>query len=232
MLIKNNYNYTHLNLIFFTYRYIKLTFFLENFNNLEFKLNILIFFKKINCFLTNKNYKSVIFNKLMFTLKKKNLNFKPINKKFFRENQYTINNKIIKTINFNRKVFKLFFLKKYSKQKKITKHISSIIKKKYRHAHLFNSNLCFVLLRSHFFFFLNDAYFFLKKSFIFVNGLVVKNNFFDLKVGDCIQIIKSDFYYDYMFNINKFFKQKIKKLKYRRWVCAQRKKATGLFFKN
>jgi len=232
MLKQNNYNQLNLHLILYTYKYVKLILFLENLNNLEFKLNILIFFKKNNCFFHNKNYKSIMFNKSILSTRKKNTIFKPNTKKFFRENQYTVSNKIFKTIYNNRKTFKLFFLKKFSKQRKVTSLLTNIVKKKHNILKIFNNYLFILLLRSHFFFFYTDVNFFLKKNFVFVNGSVVTNKFFEVQVGDCIQIVKSDYYYDYISNINRFFKVKMKKLKYRRWKCVQRKKDTGLFFKN
>ena len=132
----------------------------------------------------------------------------------------------------NRRVFKTFFLKPFSRQKNITRLLQHFSKKKQNINQVFNSYLSFVLIRSHFFFFLEDVNFFLKKNFILVNGVVVKNKFFELKPNDCIQLVNSDRYYDYVFHIYKFFKKKIRKMKYNRWKNIQRKKLTGAFFKN
>ena len=73
-----------------------------------------------------------------------------------------------------------------------------------------------VLVRSHFFFFINDVNFFIKQKFVCLNGCVVVNKFTEVKPGDCIQLIRSDYYYDYMSNIDNFFKMKMKRIKYRR----------------
>jgi hypothetical protein len=175
----------------------------------------MIFFKKMNSFLLKKNYKNIIFQKISIVKKKKYL---PLNNslKTYRENQYSVNKKLLKTTFFNRNVFKYFFLKKFSRQKKITKLIQQFSKKKQYIHNYFNSYLFFILLRSHFFFFLDDVNFFLKKSFVLVNGVVVKNKFFELKQGDCVQIVNSNQYFDYIYNIYSFFKNKIKKIKYKK----------------
>lgn len=200
---------------------------------MQFKLKLLIFFKKKSSFLNKKNHKSSIFHKAMISTRKKKIIKKPkFNKVFFRENQYSINFKLLKTLYANRRVFKTFFLKPFSRQKNITRLLQHFSKKKQNINQVFNSYLSFVLIRSHFFFFLEDVNFFLKKNFILVNGVVVKNKFFELKPNDCIQLVNSDRYYDYVFHIYKFFKKKIRKMKYNRWKNIQRKKLTGAFFKN
>ena len=185
----------------------------------------------MNSFLLKKNYKNIIFQKITMVTKKKK--YFPLNNssKNYRENQYSINKKLLKTITANRALFKHFFLKKFSRQKKITnltQHFSK--KKQYIHYH-FNSYLFFILLRSHFFFFLDDVNFFLKKNFVTVNGVIVKNKFFELKQGDCVQIVNSNQYFDYIYNIYNFFKNKIKKIKYKKWKGLQKKKVKGTFFK-
>lgn len=190
------------------------------FNNLvcpEFKLKLLIFFKKTSSFLNRKNYKNSIFHKAIVSGKKKkfNLNLKR-RKRNLRENRYSVSNKFLKVIFSNRKIFKLFFFKQFSKQKRTTKLIQHLTKKKQYINQSINSYISFVLIKSHFFFSLGDINFFLRKSLVLVNGIVVKNKFFELKINDCIQIANSNCYFDYIFCIYKFFKRKIRKMKYRR----------------
>ena len=72
----------------------------------------------------------------------------------------------------------------------------------------------------------------MRKSFVKVNGVVVNNKFFELKKGDCVQIVRSVFYYDYVKRIYKFFRQKVSKLKFKRWKSIQRRKKTGFFLKS
>jgi len=90
-------------------------------------------------------------------------------------------------------------------------------KKKNTSGNLISNTLILCLLKCHFFFSIDDLKFFLKKGSIYVNNRVVINPLFSLEVGDKIQLVFSSVYFNYANKINKFFKKKIKFLKYKRW---------------
>ena len=150
---------------------------------------------------------------------------------YVKENIYNVSNRFLKVIFSNRKIIKNFFFKKFTKQKKITRFLQSISLKKDNFSLTLNNFLVTNLLRSHIFFFINDVNFFLKKSFVMVNGSVTNNKFFELKKGDCVQVVRSNYYYNYIKKIYKFFKKKISKMKFKRWRSLQRRKKTGFFLK-
>ena len=201
---------------FYFFKFTKIIFFFFNLNNFEFKLKLILFFKKINSFFYNKNYKNIISTKTVTN--NETLVYTKVKSKFkvVKDNQYLLTNKILKTIFLNRRVIKNFFFKKFSRQSKITQFINNISKKNKNLFDVFNTYLLFILVRSHLFFFIEDVKFFLKVGFVKVNGLIQKNKFFELKCNDCIQLVNSNFYYDYFVNINNFFYKKLKKLKYKR----------------
>ena len=73
------------------------------------------------------------------------------------------------------------------------------------------------MIKSHFFFFYDDSKFLIKKGLVYINGFVNKNFMLFLKIGDRVQVILCLVYFQYIKNINKFFKNKITFLKYKRW---------------
>ncbi len=70
----------------------------------------------------------------------------------------------------------------------------------------FEFSLFNILIQSHFLVFKKDIFFFLKNNLVFVNGVVVSNKFFFLKIGDCVQLILNNEYYYYFRNFNKILK--------------------------
>jgi hypothetical protein len=54
--------------------------------------------------------------------------------------------------------------------------------------------------------FKKDVIFFLKNNLVFVNGKVVSNKFFFLKVGDCVQLVLNNEYYFFFRSFNKILK--------------------------
>ena len=85
------------------------------------------------------------------------------------------------------------------------------------------------LLKSHFFFFFNDVKFFLKKGLVYVNGVLVYNPLFILKIGDVIQLVFSKIYFYYKKKIFLFFNKKIKFIKYKRWKFSNPKFKRNFF---
>jgi len=63
--------------------------------------------------------------------------------------------------------------------------------------------------------FILDCKFFIKKGFIFVNGNVIRDPLFNLKIGDRIQMASLKRYYFYIKLNKKFFDKKIKIMKRR-----------------
>lgn len=161
------------------------------------------------------DFKKVIYKKITFRVKNKNKFTK--NKQTFNK-MIDNNSKFLSTIMSNRKIVKFIFFKNSTKQKNITKFLINVSKKNNHFLDRVSNFLFFVLIQSHFFFFINDINFFLKNKFIFVNNKNVFNKFFELKVNDCVKLINFNSYFDYLSNIYKFFKKKKSKIKYKRWV--------------
>jgi hypothetical protein len=126
------------------------------------------------------------------------------------------NSRFLKTIISNRKVIKSIFFKKYTKQKNLTKFLVNISKTNNYSINRISNFLFFILIQSHFFFFINDINFFLQNKFVYVNNNIVSNKFFELKINDCVKLVKFNSYFDYMKSIYKFFKKKKQKIKYKR----------------
>ena len=160
------------------------------------------------------DFKKVIYKKITFRVKNKNKFTK--NKQTFNR-MIDNNSKFLSIIMSNRKIIKFIFFKNSTKQKNITKFLVNASKKNNYFLDRVSNFLFFILIQSHFFFFINDINFFLKNKFIFVNNKNVSNKFFELKVNDCIKLVSFNSYFDYISNIYKFFKKKKSKIKYKRW---------------
>jgi hypothetical protein len=236
MVTTKRLNLFYLNYVLNLYKYFYFIFIFNKLNNSQFKLKLLIFTKKTTAFFSRRNYKNILLRKTIYNTrkhtfyKKRKLNTK--DNIYRKENIYNVSKRFLKVIFSNRKTIKNFFFKKFTKQTKITRFIKSISKEKHRSDNLMNNYIFLILLRSHIFFFIDDVSFFLKKGFIMVNGTVVKNKFSEVKLGDYIQIIRSNIYYDYLKRVHKFFRTKISKIKFKRWSSFQKKKKTGISFKN
>ena len=160
------------------------------------------------------DFKKIIFKKIIFKSKNK--------LKFTKNNQKTSkfidnNSRFLSTIMSNRKVIKFVFFKKHTKQKKITKFLINASKKNNHFIDRISNFLFFILIQSHFFFFMNDINFFLKNKFVYVNNKIVSNKFFEVGLNDCIKLITFNSYFDYISNIYKFFNKKKFKIKYKQW---------------
>ena len=128
----------------------------------------------------------------------------------------------IKKINFKsnfsyRKKENSIFLKSFFLKKRVLKKKVDSFFKKWSGKNNYYSNfflLLFIsLVRSKLIKFVLDCKFFIKKGFIFINGIVVRDPLFNLKVGDRIQIPFFKKYYHYTRLGKKFFKKKIKFMK-------------------
>jgi hypothetical protein len=215
------YNCIVINLLYLFKKYKKILFFFFNIINNFFKIKLLIFFKRKNMlFSKSNNLKKIISKKVRFKNK-----VKRFKKRYFFKNNQTIDNtfKFLSTIINNRKIIKDIFFKKSTKQKKITKFLLNISKKNNSISSRLYNFIFIVLIQSQFFFFINDVNFFLKNKFIYVNNKVVSKKFFEIKVNDCIKLVRLKSYYRYMKRIYKFFKKKISKIKYKQWVSYKLK---------
>ena len=79
------------------------------------------------------------------------------------------------------------------------------------------------------FFFFDDANFFLSKKYVYVNNNIVTNKFFELKVNDILRLVIARRYLFYIKRIYKFFKKKVRKMKYKNWKNYQQKKPQYLY---
>ena len=188
---------------------------------------MITFLKKKNIFFKTNYKQQIKIKKKIFkkqpTIRKKNYiffkkkKFKNLKKKksslvnfFFK---FDFFKKLKQNINF----LKSIFFKKKSIKKKITNFHKKLKKKNFFFLKNFDKLIFLTLIKSHFFFFYEDSKFFLKKGLVYLNGFVNKNFMIFLKVGDRVQIIYCLVYFQYIKNINKFFKKKITFLKYKRW---------------
>lgn len=158
------------------------------------------------------NFKKIIYKKLIF---KKLLNRPKLKQKSSKFIDNT--SRFLSIIISNRNIIKLIFFKKYTKQKNITKFLINISKKHNYAIDRISNFLFFILIQSHFFFFLNDINFFIKNKFIFINDKIITNKFFEVGVNDCIKLVNFNSYFDYLSNIYKFFEKKKSKIKYKQW---------------
>jgi hypothetical protein len=130
---------------------------------------------------------------------------------------YKLKDNFYKKLKLNVSLIKGFFLKKSEKKKKIHFFFKNMGHKKKANKIPLKHNIYVNLLQSQFFFYQDDLKFFLKRGLIFVNGYSSNNPLFSLKVGDRIQLVYSKVYYLYIKKVFKFFRKKIKHLRYKRW---------------
>ncbi len=106
------------------------------------------------------------------------------------------------------------FFNKFVKQKKITKFLFNF--KKFNVNKLlfyFEFSLFNIIIQSNFLILKKDIFFFIKSGFVFVNGFCIKNKFFQLNIGDRLQILLNKNYYVYLRNFNKLLKHLNNKIK-------------------
>lgn len=132
--------------------------------------------------------------------------------KFFR-----IRENFSKKMRLNSATLLTFFLKSSVRKKKQLTFFKNL-NKNIRSDRLALDNLLQInLLSSHLFFSPSDMNFFLKKGLVFLNGTPINNSLIFVKIGDRIQLVISTSYYMYINNFFKFFKKKIRFLRYKRW---------------
>ena len=168
-------------------------------------------------FLKRDNFRKIIFKKLIF--RKSPLKLKQRSSKFIDNTS-----RFLSVIISNRSAVKFVFFKKHTKQKNITKFLINVSRKNNFALDRISNFLFFVLIQSHFFFFLNDINFFIKNNFIFVNNKAITTKFYELKVNDCIKLVNFNSYYDYILNIYKLFEKKKSKIKYKQWKSFKNNK--------
>jgi hypothetical protein len=196
--------YTLIFIIFFKFKRVILLL-----NKIKFKKIQLINGKKNLFFKKKYNVKTLISKRLSIVLKKRkkqlyknNFSRKVDSGNFFFKKFF------YKTLLKNRKFLKPFlFSNSKVRQSRISRLIFKTSKNKYQ-----NSNneytLLNVLLRSHFFFFINDAIKFINSGMVYVNGLIYTNPHINLNQGDCIQLAPCKTFYSYLYFCKKFFKKK------------------------
>ena len=188
-------------------------------NNLKFLKKILkkkdIFFKKrVNLkVLISKRTTTILRRKKQQQNKRKNEKGGFFFKKFFFKTLYNCR------LNFK----KYFFLKTKVRQKKITKLISQKTDYKCTSNNTFENTIVNILLRGGFFFFYKDATLFIKSGMVYVNNIIIGNVNFNTNTGDCVQIPVHNAYYKYYKLCKKFFKKKIKLIKYNSWKFFKQK---------
>jgi len=215
------YSFIIINILYSFFRRKKYLFFYFNIINNFFKLKLLIFFKRKNIlFSKSSDLKQIISKRTKFKYKIKKFKFfKTKNKYSFKNNQIIDNTfKFLNVIINNRKIIRNIFFNKFTRERKITKFLVNFSKKNNNSINRFYNFLFIILIQSQFFFFINDINFFLKGGFIFVNNKIVCNRFFEVKINDCVKLVRYNTYYDYISRVHKFFKKKIAKMKYKGWL--------------
>jgi len=165
-----------------------------------------MFFKK------NNKLKNIHFYKYSRVLKKFKLKAEIKNKNFFKS--FDFKKKLFFFLKENRLLIKDLFFHKFVKQKTVTKFFFNL--KKFnvnKLINFFEFSLFNIVIQSNFLIFKKDVLFFLKNDFIFVNGSCIKNNFYQIKVGDRVQIVLNKNYYFYLKNFNKILKNLTSKIK-------------------
>jgi len=234
--LQRNFLKLYFNYYIFLYKYRVFIFFKFFKNSLNKKLKFLTFFKKKNVFFkSNEKMNKKIKNKLLSLkgkLRKKPGNFSNVGHTkvlsfldrkenafhksgpklytFFFKTDFSL--KLKKNVNF----LKIFFLRNKVLRKKIRNFFKNISQNSNIFFKNFDSILYLTLIKAHFIFFCLDARFFLKKGLVFVNGVVEKNHMTVLNCGDRVQLPFSKFYFIYIKCCKKFFKKKLKYIRYKR----------------
>ena len=151
-------------------------FFFKKFKNKKKKVNLLN--SSLNLFFFNKSFN-------MHKNINNQFNIIPLRRGFF------------KILLNNRKLIKTIYFLKFKKQKSITNVLLKQIFTPTNQIYLKTEfNIVNLLIRSQFFFFKNDANYFIKSSYVYVNGLIITNLNKKLSIGDRIQLeIHSNYYF-------------------------------------
>lgn len=201
-------------------------FFLIKVQNLQFlEKNSKKIFKKKNLFFKKKFNKTNLFSKRTSILLKKRKKIRFIKKKRKVNNgNFFFKKFFFKTLLQNRKFLKNFFyLNKRTRQSKLTRLISNSNKTNTCKNITQHNNIVNLLLRSHFFFFINDASSAVRSGFILLNGLTIFNTNTLLKEGDCLQSTVSKSYLNYLYFCKRFFKKKSAIFRFNSWKFFKKK---------
>ena len=181
--------------------------------------------KKKTLFFKKKSNKKVLISKRLVSFLKDDRNrfrFKLKKKKKFQSN-FFVKKFFLKSLFKGRNLFRDFFLlNEKTRQKRITKIIFKKSKKFFKN-HTYEYSILNILLRSHFFYFIKDAFLFLKSSLVFLNGVVCKNYDFFLDVSDRVQLEITPIFYTYIIDCRKFFKKKLALIRYNSWKFFRKK---------
>ena len=219
--------------------------FYKPFKNIAFS-NQLAFKNRIQPRIRKTNPGNFLLKKIKLKLYNKPSQTSKINKSFFDvlEQKQKIKKQKrkrpdIKKINFksnfsyrkkeNSIFLKSFFLKKQVLKKKIDSFFKKWSGKNNYHSNFFNL-LFLCLVRSKLIKFILDCKFFIKKGLIFVNGTIIRDPLFNLKVGDRIQIPFFKKYYFYLRSSKIFFKTRLRKMKRKYYKVVIQDKPTKTFF--
>ena len=196
------------------------------FKHTKFKRTILKkLFKRKTLFFKKKHDKKVLISKRVVSFLKTNQNkfrFQSKRKKKIQSN-FFVKKFFLKSLYKSRNLFRTsFLLNKKTRQKRITKLIFRKSKKFYKN-NTYEYSLLNILLRSHFFYFIGDAFIFLNHSLVYLNGTVCNNYDSFLGIGDKVQLEINPPFYNYLKKCRNFFKKKLALIKYNSWMFYRKK---------
>jgi len=152
------------------------------------------------------------FNMYNLSLQKKDKKKTSMNKlKFFR-----LKNNYYKKVGLSVKFLKSLFLKKNIKKKHLMYFFKNMEVMQRKDKTSIHKTIYLTLLQSHMFFSFEDTKFFLKKGLVYVNTKPIINPMYVLSVGDKVQLTFSKKYFLYTNKVYKFFRKKLKYIRYKR----------------
>lgn len=181
--------------------------------------NVKKIFKKKNLFFKKKFNQKNLFSKRTSILLKKRKKVRFVKKKKKINNgNFFFKKFFFKTLLQNRKFLKgFFYLNGWTRQSKLTQFVFNSNKTNTNKNITQHNNIVNILLRSHFFFFINDASSAVRSGFILLNGLTIFNTNTPIKEGDCLQSTISKGYLKYLYFCKKFFKKKSAIFRFNSW---------------
>ncbi len=175
-------------------------------------------------YLCLNNTLNINFKKINFSFKKKFQKKKKLNKKnkkefFFDNTIFDLTDKFMDVLLLNRLKIMSIFRIKYHKKKKASKLLKPRIKLSAKDFFLnFEFSLINILLRSHFFLNKNDVIFFVKKGFVFINGVKCCNFLKVIKITDKINLLFGKFFFIYYRNVIDKIDDSLKKVNRYFWI--------------
>lgn len=172
-------------------------------------------FKKIlnkkNLFFKRYYDKKILVSRRLVNILRKNKETRFLKKKRNKgKNYFFLKKFFLKTLLKSRVLLKtIFALNKKTRQKKLTKILFRKSKNIMRNSTM-EYSLYNIILRGHFFFFLNDACTYIKAGFVYLNGVAFSKHTFSVNKGDVIQIRINSLYFKYFNSCKQFFKKKMK----------------------